>query len=605
MKCEDARLVLSTAADDAALAPDSTALTEHLADCAACRAYEERLGELRRHFRFEPVDDVPDVTARVLAAVAGTRPRPQLVLLRVAAVFAAFAVAGAAFFGLTRRDAGQVIAADIPSRILDAQRDIATLTADVALVERGWHPEVPVREYRGRLSYVAPESLRLELSDGTGYPDGGWVANDTDYVASDGVLWWRGPAPCPRELQPGCTPPEPQVTALQAVEPFPDATPLPLDLVVPTASFTGSGMLRPLGEQVVAGRDAVGVEVTAAQLDPLLSGLRRAGNWRELHPSDRVELWLDREALVPLALAVFPASGDDRATWAARRGYADPPGVPVLEAAWRNVAVDSGVSAPFPSPPEDSRPADAGFRRADHTPPDVPTPGLLPGLEPHRAGRVKVGTGPLVWVRSWSDGRAWLKIAATSEWPGGRLFGDLGDVVRRVDVEGAGTIYVSDDGRRIAIHAGSRDLVVSGSVPPGQLLAAATSMGVTGLPVPGDWTEASTASVDQAAAALPGLVVPAGLDGFGGPAVRLADGVATLTYAGPGARGFVVVAAAGDLSPPLEADVRGVEVRGLAGRYSPARGILEWVEDGIAYSLRSSALSQDELVAIAGEMRRP
>ncbi len=605
MKCDEARVLLSAAADDAAGGAETTALHEHVAGCAACRAYRERLGELRRHFRFETADDVPDVTAGVLAAVGGTRPRPQLVAVRVAAVFAAFAVAGAAFFGLARRDAGQVIAADIPSRILDAQRDITTLTADLAVVERGWHPDVPVREYRGSLAYVAPESLRLALADVTGYPGGGWVPNDTDYVASDGVLWWRGPAPCPQELQPGCSPPQPQVTALVAVEPFPDATPLPLDLVVPTASFTGSGMLRPLGEQVVAGREAVGVEVTAAQLDPLLSGLRRAGNWREVHPGDRVELWLDREALVPLALAVFPAPGDDRATWAARRGYADPPGVPVLEAAWRNVSIDAGVAEPFPSPPAGSEPADAGFRRGDHTPPDVPTPGLLPDMQPHRAGQVKVGTGPLVWVRSWSDGRAWLKIAATSEWPGGRLFGDLGEVVRRVDVEGAGTIYVSDDGRRIAIHAGDRDLVVTGSVPPGQLLAAATSLGVSGEPVPANWVEASSASVEEAAAVVPGLLAPADLDGFGGPAVRLDDEVATLTYAGPGTRGFVLVAAAGELSPPLEADVRGVEVRGLPGRYSPDRGILEWVEGGIAYSLRGAALSQDELVAIAAEMRRP
>ncbi len=601
MKCDDARPRLSAGFDNARAATPA-ALERHLDGCAECRAYQARLGELRRHFRLEPVDDVPDVTARVLAAVGGARPRPQLVLVRVAAVFAAFAVAGAAFFGLALRDGGQVVAADVPARVLDAQRDISTLTADLVVVERGWHPDVPVREYRGSLAYVAPESLRLSLADATAYPDGSWVANDTDYVASDGVLWWRGPAPCPQELLPGCAPPEPQVTALLAVEPFPTATPLPLDLVVPTSSFTGSGMLRPLGEQVVAGRDAVGVEVTAAQLEPLLSGLRRAGNWREIHPGDRVELWLDREALVPLALAVFPAGGEDRATWAARRSYADPPGVPVLEAAWRNVAIDAGVPAPFPSPPAGSRPADAGFRRTD---PDVPEPALLPDMEPHRAGRVQVGTGPEVGVRSWSDGRAWLKVAATSEWPGGRLFGDLGDVVRRIEVESAGTVYLSDDGRRIAIHAPGTDLVISGSVPPGQLLAAATSLGVTGRPVPGDWVEASSASLAEAAAALPGLAVPAAVDGFGGPAIRVERGVATLTFAGPGERGFMLVASAGSLPPPLEADVRGVEVRGLPGRYSPERGILEWVEGGIAYSLRSDTLSQAELVAIAGDMARP
>ncbi len=596
MTCEQARALVSASLDEALPPGDAATLDEHLAGCADCRAYAESILGLRRYFRFEAVEEVPDVTHRVLAEIGGKAPHDPRIWLRAAAVFVAFAVAGATFFGIARRTT-EVTAADVPGRVLQAQRHLTTLTADLAVVERNWHPDLPERRYTGTLAYVAPESIRVALTDVTGYPSDAWVPNHTEYVATEGIVWWRGPAPCPAEAQPGCTPQEPAVTAVVGTEPFPAATPLPLDLVVPARSFDESGMLRPLGSQVIDGRTAVGVRVTVAQLDPLLAGLRRAGNWRTLHPTDEVELWLDEEALVPLALAVFPAAGADRASWAARNGYAaDDPASPILEAAWRSLAIDGGVAEPFPSPPAEVAAADAGFRAG---PAEAPTPALLSGLAPYRAGTVQVGTAPPVAVRTWSDGRAWLKVAATTGWPGGRLFGDLGDVVRRVDVEGAGTVYVSVDSRRVALHGDGIDVVVTGSVTGRQLLAAATSLGVTGLPVPAGWAEAATATLDEARAALPGLLAAEDLDGFAPPTVRVADGVVTVGYAGPGRRGVQLVASAGELRPPLEADVRGVTVREAAGRYSPVRGILEWAEDGVAYSLRSDTLTLDELVEIA------
>jgi hypothetical protein len=49
----------------------------------------------------------------------------------------------------------------------------------------------------------------------------------------------------------------------------------------------------------------------------------------------------------------------------------------------------------------------------------------------------------------------------------------------------------------------------------------------------------------------------------------------------------------------LEANVRGVTVRGVDGRYSPDRGLLEWVEGELGVALASTTLSVDELVSIA------
>ncbi len=49
--------------------------------------------------------------------------------------------------------------------------------------------------------------------------------------------------------------------------------------------------------------------------------------------------------------------------------------------------------------------------------------------------------------------------------------------------------------------------------------------------------------------------------------------------------------------------MRGVIVRGTDGRYSPDRGLLEWVEGNLAISLTSTTMSLDELVAIAESLR--
>ena len=73
-----------------------------------------------------------------------------------------------------------------------------------------------------------------------------------------------------------------------------------------------------------------------------------------------------------------------------------------------------------------------------------------------------------------------------------------------------------------------------------------------------------------------------------------------------GERGFrVTVAPGASLVPPLEADVIGVEVRGLPGRFTPNRGELEWVEAGHVITLRSSTLGLEELLAVATKMDNP
>jgi len=339
---------LSAAADGELAAGRAEALDAHLAGCPACTAFRARLVVLRRRLRFEPVGVVPDVAPRVLASIRsvpgrrGHRPGRRRGLVPVAAAFLCGVVLGATFIGLGGGGPGQVAKADLPARVVAAQRTLRSLAADVSLVERGWHPSVPERRFTGRLRYRAPEHLALRLTDRTAYPSAAWRRGSLDLVVTGDRWWTRGQRACPPEALPGCAPATPLVRLVEHREPFADATPVPLDLVTPVRSFTPAGSGVPLGSRRVAGRAADGVVTTAAQVAPLLSGLgpAGAGNLRSPHPSDRVELWLDEDALVPLALRVTAASGDERRAWADARGYRDRPGEVVLELSLSRVSLN-------------------------------------------------------------------------------------------------------------------------------------------------------------------------------------------------------------------------------------------------------------------------
>ena len=649
MSCSEAMAELSAAVDGELGPGQARQLDDHLAGCPACGAFRDRLLALRRQLRFEPVGVVPDVAPRVLAELRsagagrggvdnrayppsrsatlphrGTRrPEPGLRrgrrrglqrgrrLLPVAAAFLCGVVLGATFIGLGRGGPGQVAMADLPARVVAAQRTLTSLAADVSLVERGWHPSVPERRFTGRLRYRAPEHLALELTDRTAYPSAAWPRGDLGLVVTGDRWWARGQRACPPEALPGCAPATPRVRLVERREPFADATPVPLDLVTPVGSFTPAGAGAPIGPRRVAGRPATGVATTAAQVAPMLAGLAPpgAGNLRSLHPSDRAELWLDTQRLVPLALRVTAAGTDERRAWADANGYRDRPGQVVLELTLARVSLDRPLEADaFPPPPAGARAEDAGFRDRGAGAGGLagfaaPAPGWLPaGFRAHRAGMAGEAPGPTVAVRTWTDGRAWVKVRATRTWPGGRLFGDLGELVRPVGL-GAGVAYRSEDGTRVAVHGQGLDLLVTGSVSEADLARVAASLPVAGRPVPAGWAEAATSTLPEATAADPGLRRPRDLRGFAPPAVRVDGRTVTLAYAGPGSRGFLLAQAPGDrLTPPLDSGPAGVRVRGADGRWSPGRGELEWVEQGRTISLRSSTLPLEELLAIAATL---
>ncbi|MET0913753.1 MAG: hypothetical protein ABWZ68_10695 [Acidimicrobiales bacterium] len=614
MSCTEARTWVSERLDGG----DPPALSEHLDGCADCRHFVDRTEALRRSLRFEAVGTVPDIAGAVRAHLEADRsgpwnPRPatndrfqnegrggrrgrhRSTIAVAAAALVAGVLIGVNLVGVGDDRPRPVAAESLPARIASAQATLDGLHADLRLVERGWNPAVPERRYQGTLDYRAPESLSLQWQDQTAYPSGAWRPNDVS-LRTNGAAWVSTGVPdCRSFAQPDCSLP-PRERSETGRPPFADSTPVPLELVVPVRSFTSADTATVVGEGSVAGRPTIEVTVAAAQVGPLLDSLRPAGNLRAVHPTDRVELSLDAERMVPLRLRVRASADPARQAWAVQQGYADQPGLVVL--AMDVVGLDFAIPAADRfAPPAGAVVADAGFREGD---PGLDLQPTAPeGFEVARIGRIEGPTPTGVW--SWSDGRAWVRLQATEAWTGPRLFGDLGSLVRPRAMAG-GQAYVSPDGRQVALHGASVDLVVDGSVATGTLLAVVDDLEVTSVPLPPDWPEQRSASPAAIRRALPGalgLEVP----GFEHPAGRLDGDAAVLFTAGAGDRRLLLEQAPGTrIRPPTESNYETVGVRGVEARYTPGADRLEWVEDGAVLSLRGTGLTRAELVSVADQL---
>lgn len=590
MGCEQTRPQLSAALDGDPDV-DSAQLGAHLRACPDCADFAARSQELRTALRLEALTSPPDVAPAVVERLGARRSAPRRFSVQVAAAFLAAFLVGAAVVASVGGDPLPIAAADLSTLVVEAQDDLQSMTAAITIIERG--AAAGERTLHGTLAYQAPESVGLLLRERSSEAELAFVV--------DGERAWTS-GPCGRP----CTEPAaPQ--ALEGREPFSSVLPAPLDLVLPVDGFALDNVSRTLRREPVQGRSALGVRVPASQLEALLAGLRMAGRLRDVHPADVVDLWLDARTLVPLRLTVAAGEGEERRLWTARHGYTERPGAVYLEVELRDLAVNSAVPrAQFPPAPAEAEWQNAGFVPDKASAVDAPAPTWLPdGMAELRAGWVQTPKGPRVAVRTWSDGRAWLQLRATREWTGQRLFGDLGEAVRPTDLGDAGLGYTDPGGQRLALHAEGADVVLLGSVAAADLRRVAATLGLVGQAVPADWAEATAGTVAGARGALPGLLLPPDgrLEGFGTPAVRVADNVVTLTYVGPGSRMVVLTQAPGDrLSPPLGADVTAVEVRGRTGRRTPSRQELEWAEEGLVISLRSASVGGDELLAIAGEL---
>ena len=537
---------------------------------------------LRASLRVGEAEAPPDLTAAILARVERevapvpiTRRRRPTVLA-AAAVFLVAAVVAA----LAVRPGGPVgpvpAAADVGDEVLAAQVDVAAMDAEVRLVERAAHPEVPLRSYRGTLRYRAPEQLWLHLEQ-TGAPPDGWPRNDLDLVVDDGVAWSRGLHPCPVASQPACFD-GPDTRVATGLPPFAADWVAPLDLVIPADAFLPDAHTSSTTED-----GTVTIDTSVARMHELVDGLTAAGALRAVHATDRVHVELDAEQYTLRRLVVRAGASDARSLWAATNGYPDEPGSVLLDLELTPATLPDASFPPVPA----TEGIDAGFD--DRAAPPGPAPAWLPeGFTAHRSG-AQPGTAPHVGARSWSNGRAWVRLETAEGWDERVLFGDLGPLVRQLPV-GDGAGYADPAGSRLALHTEDLDLVLTGSVPLETLVEIAASLPLEGRALPEGWPQAEVLTD-----------LPDGALRPRGPLLARYDGAdLVVSVPGPGATSAVLSQRPGsELGLPVKADVVETPVRGTVGRYLPTLGILTWVEGGWVRELQSDGLDVDSLVATA------
>lgn len=572
-------------AHDERRAPEDWA-QDHLRSCTECSAFSAAITDLDLALAPGRYEQAADLAPTVIAAL--TKPRREW--WSVAAVALVGLLAGAVV-GIvsTRTDIGQ--AQDLSEILHTAAGDLDGFAAELLVVERGLHEDVPERVYTGTLDYVAPERLAINLIDTTRYPDDAWIPNDVRLVISDGDMVDTSATGCPVAALPECLV-VPSTRALVDQPPFNDGVLIPLEIVGPGRTLDSPGGFEVLGTTQLDGEPTIQVRSTVAAVE-LIRAVTDRGSWRELHPTDPVVMWLDETTMVPLRVEVFTAESPERELWQLRRDYHDDPeaGEPIF-------ILELSDPGSEPGPIEVEIPdgaASLGFVEGDVV---VPEPELPDGFEAHRAGHWPLPEGDSVDMASWSDGRAWIAVQVTRGWGDPRLFGLSTPFVKLIELGDDSAGYLSPAGDAIAIHGEDIEILVTGSVSPAVLARFAASLNVRGQPVPDTWLEASTSSLDT----LPeGTLVP---EAEGWSILSRIEGTGTtLLLSGGGARNVIVTQGDGSvLGPPTGPDFSEIEVRGSQGRHDSSSSTLEWVEDGQIVRMRSDTVGVEEMIALAEAM---
>jgi hypothetical protein len=229
------------------------------------------------------------------------------------------------------------------------------------------------------------------------------------------------------------------------------------------------------------------------------------------------------------------------------------------------------------------------------------------------------GGGTLV---AYADGLAFLALGESRTWDGGAPFGPVGLQAEEVALSGGGVGYFEPateaHGRRISIHAAGTDLYLETNLPRADLLAAAASLPVQGLQMPGSWTVRRVAgasvrrvSLERARAAGLGFEIelprtlPAGFALASVELVDAGDAVGVTLYlrerdadAGVGTIRLHLEPAT-ELPPATSATQSTIQLGDVRARFTPGRSQLEWVQGGVYRSLDALGLSLQALIAIA------
>jgi hypothetical protein len=517
------------------------------------------------------------------------------------------------------------LASEIPHRLVAAAVALRGYRATFDVTERNWAPAVPTRSFVARVSFRAPEDLRVTVRDTTSYPRGEWIPNDLSLV-SNGRTWVaRGPQPCPQGTAPSC-PGRAEITrVVEHRVPFDGQSELPTDVIVPMTVLAAQDRVDVIGPGTVRGRRAVGVRLAERDAEPLWAFLQFLGSWRPFNPQDQVAVWLDARTWFPLKYEIFPAAGDARRLWARQLGLPpEPPDRPVFTATVRTFR----SAAPGPGafsvrvPRSGVVPVDEGFVEGGAE--GVPAPAWTGGLTEVRSGAIRSAAGGADRIVAYASGLAWLTVERVAPWDHSRPFG-VGAFAETVRLATGPAAYepASDaEPRRVALHTAGAEYLLSTNLPRSTLLRIASSMPVRPLEQPASWRVHRSAGgtvtdgLDPAAAlgaapfvtlaptGLPDGYLPAGAQAFTAPGVR---GV-TVVYRRPAAEldgvGLALYQASGEvLPPPTDDDQFQVRLRGTIARWSPREHRLEWVEAGVYRSLTGPGFDLGSLVGVADSLR--
>jgi putative zinc finger protein len=635
MNHEQAERLLSARIDGERLAPRAAATLErHLETCAECRAFERGAYRLRESARIGLAPAVPDLVEPIMAAVhAEPRPvtrlrevrprRTRRLMPRLAPVAAALlvgAIAGSLVVGGPwQREGGSALAAsDVTEGIAAAAVHLDAYQATFAIRETHLSPEVPVRDLTMSVWFEEPERFRLDVVDHTDYPSPA-TPTDLRLVVDDATWYAAGPSSCGTARCPM------RESAVRNRLPFSTAAPLPADMILPVSTLADPDRVTVLRRGTVLGRPAVQVEVPFERARPLFPFLEIGGSWRPFFPNDRVRIWLDERSWFPLRWEVFPATGAERDEWALRFGL---PEEPALRPVFSVNALDVGMHEPDPEVFE--IPAVAGAKDQGARPVRLAqveretgfepvAPASVAGLDLYRV--VLPREEPAGAVVAYADGLAFLTLGETRTWTGDAPYGPVGVQAEEVALSGGGVAYYEpasgEHARRLSIHAAGTDLSLESNLSRDELLAAAASLPVEGLPMPDSWrvrgsggasVERVTLDEARSAADFP-IPLPRSLpQGFGLASVELVEtryGAGVTLYlrdrdadAGIGTI-RLHLEPANVLPPASSADQSTVDVGDAPGRYTPDRSRLEWIDSDIYRSLDAPGLSLEDLLAVA------
>jgi hypothetical protein len=596
LTCSTARVEISARIDGECDAVTMRAVDEHLATCEACRQHEAALRGVRRTLRLQVAGEVPDLTDAIVERLRSEGARQphraewatRFRIASIAAAAAALLVLGASL-PFVERPADTAGASEITRRVRAAARSLNAYRASFEITERGWHPRVPTRRFSAEIYYESPENLKLAVRDLTSYPARGWPRNNIDLVAGPSRWWIREPATCPGEALPGCGA-QARVEERTVVRrrPFDGITSLPTDIVVPLETIASSGDFEVIGPSEVIGRPAYRVALSYRQALPLVRALQAGGSWRAFDPLDRVELWIDSETWFPLRFEV-QTDGRPPALVVAATSFSEPGDIDDDVFA----APSSGIVTT-----ERFRPRPFGGVGATFT------PSFTAGLDPYRAGAIPSGH-----VVAYADGMTWLKVERL-EAPG------VPELTAEELRLGSGWAYYqpADESfkRRIDILTRGGRIHLESNLPRADLLQVAESTGVAGNRAPPRTTrrglELQRVTLEEAGS-LAYVQTPSYLP----PAYRFSTAVVgrfrneestAIYYRAPEAEyqsfGIRVTQEADVQSLPPSSEVWvEVAIDGVRGRWSAARGEIEWIDHHTYRAVAAPSFDLATIIQIA------